>query len=338
MKSKAIFSGIVGLSLFALVGCNSPASISNNGTTTSTNNTAQSNKVNLSQVTKPTTTPTSNETASAGNLEAFDFKQYLPFTPLLPSYTAGYQLTHSEITRYLNTRQNGDAISYSASYGNAFTIIEGHPNQLHIVPSSATKTNITLSNNIHATMQKHDGGESIEFTQNGLLFDVTTINGGLSLQKLEKVCSSIRVPATQTPSEIHIENHSTSGLSFKPVKAGLFYVPSGFKLNTQGSAINIRGTSKQESYQITYRKGSSYLTVTQSTGKEPNYTKSTTYQSTTIQGVSVLDQHTNSMEPIAVFTLPQTHVHVVVYSNISLSEVNKVVNSFLSTAMHTTSQ
>lgn len=336
--SKAIFSGFVGLSLFALVGCNSPASHSNNGTTTSTNNTAQGNTANTSTTMEPKTKPVSNKTSSTGNKNGFNFSKYLPFTPLLPSYTAGYQLSHSEITRYLNTRQNGDAISYSASYGNAFTIIEGHPNQLQIAPSSATKTNITLSNNIHATMQKHDGGESIEFTQNGLLFDVTTINGGLSLQKLEKVCSSIRVPATQTPSEIHIEGNSTSGLSFKPIMMGQFYVPSGFKLNTQGSAINISGNSKQESYQITYRNGSSYLTVTQSTGKQPNYTKGTTYQSTTIQGVSVLEQHTNSMEPVYVFTIPQTHVHVVVYSNISSSEVKKVVNSLLSTAMHTKSQ
>lgn len=183
-----------------------------------------------------------------------------------------------------------------------------------------------------------DGGESIDFTQRGLLFDVTTINGGLSLEKLEKVCSSIRVPATQTPSEIHVEGNSTSGLTFNPIVAGQFYVPSGFKLSTQGSVINISGSSKQESYQITYRKGSSYLTITQSTGKQPDYAKSATYHNTTIQGVSVLEQHSNSMEPVAVFTIPQTHVQVVVYSNIPSSEVSKVVNSLLSTAMHTTSR
>lgn len=338
MKNKTIFRGIVGLSLLTLVGCNSPALKSDNGTTTSTNNTSQGSKVNPSQTTESTTNRTSYETDSAGNLEAFDFRQFLPFTPLLPSYTAGHQLTHSIITRYLNTGKNGNAISYSASYGNAFTITEGRPNELLLASLSATKTDITLGNNVPATMQKHDGGESIVFTQNGLLFDVTTINAGISLQELEKVCSSIRVRATQTPSEIHIENHSTSGLSFKPVIAGQFYVPSGFQQNTQGSAININGTSRQESFQISYRKGSSYLTITQSTVNQPDYTKGTTYHSVKIKGISVLEQYSNSMEPVAVFTLPQANVHVVVYSNISSSEVSKVINSLLSTAMNNTGQ
>lgn len=327
MKNKVIFSGIVVLSLFTLVGCNSLASNSNNGKTANTLTT-----------TEPTTKPGSNGTSLTGHKNGFDFSKYLPFTPLLPSYTAGYQLTHSEITRYLNTGQNGNAISYSASYSTAFSLIEGRPHQLHIAPSLNPKTNVTLSNNIHASIYTYDGGESIEFINNGLLYDLTTTNG-VSLQELEKVCTSISVPASVAPNDIHVSDNgarSASVLSFSSVRVGQFYVPKGYSLNVQGSAINISGTSKQESFQITYRKGSSYLTITQSTGSEPDYTQGITYHNVKIQGVSVLEQSSNSMEPKAFFTIPQTNVHVVVYSNISSREVSKVVNSFLSTVMHTT--
>lgn len=282
--------------------------------------------------------PVTNDTSQPPQQEGFNYNQYLPFTPLLPSYTAGHQLTHSIVIRYLNMGHNGNAISYSASYENAFTITEGLANQLHFAPLSTTKTHVTLGNNIHATIQKHDGGESIDFTQHGLLFDVTTTNGGMRLQDLEKVCASISVPATQTPSEIHESDNgpqAATELNFNPIKAGQFYVPSGYSLNVQGSAINIKGNSKSELFQITYRKGSSYLTVTQSIGSQPEY--NTAYHSTMIHDVNVLEQHANSMEPVAVFTLPQTQVHVVVDSNISSGEVSKVLNSFLNTAMNNAS-
>lgn len=278
----------------------------------------------------PTNTISGNK--SVGNIQntSFNFHEYLPFTPLLPSYTAGYQLTHSEVIRYLNTPQNGDAISYSASYANGFVITEGRPNQLHIVQISP-KTDLIINNNIHAMMQSHDGGESIEFVKHNILYDVTTINGGVSLEDLKKVCASISVPATQSPSVIHMSDNgsNSSQLGFSPVKAGQFYVPSGFTLNTQGSAINVRKTSKTESFQITYNKGSSYLTVIQSTGMAPDYSKNSSFHIVRMYGTSVYFQSRNPGLPVAVFTIPHTGVQVTVYSNVPSSEVTKVVTSIL---------
>jgi hypothetical protein len=337
-----LIGGLTALTLLSVTGCeNSPVSTP---TQSKTPNTSATTNIAGNGATTHDSSATANATKHAKHStikNVFNYSKYLPFTPLLPSYTTGHQLIHANITRYLNTGENGDAISYSAAYANAFVMTEGRPSELHIVPLPGSKTNITLSNDVHATMERHDGGESIVFTQNGLLFDVTTLNAGVSLQELEKVCESISVPATQTPSEIHESDsgpQSANALSFNPVKAGQFYVPGGYSLNVQGSAININGSSKSESFQITYRKGSSYLTVKQSMGTQPDYTNNTAYHSTMIHGVSVSEQHVNSMEPVAVCTLPQTHVHVVVDSNISSGEINKVVNSFLNTAMSNANQ
>ena len=274
---------------------------------------------------------TDSKNQTGGNIKSstFNFQKYLPFTPLLPSYTAGYQLTHSEVIRYLNTPQNGNAISYSASYGSGFVVTEGLPNQLHLVQISP-KTNLIVDKNIHATMQIHDGGESIDFVKNNILYDVTTINGGVSLKNLKKVCASIRIPATQAPSEIHFSDDgpNSSQLSFMPLKAGQFYIPHGFVLNVQGSAVNINQNIKSESFQITYRKGSSYLTVIQFKGSVPNYATNPIFHTVVIDGVSVDVQSSNSNLPFAV-SEPRTDVHVIIYSNIPLNEIIRVTRSIL---------
>lgn len=63
----------------------------------------------------------------------------------------------------------------------------------------------------------------------------------------------------------------------------------------------------------------------------------TAYYSAMIHGVKVVEQHTTSMDPVAVFTLPQKHVHVGVYSNISSGDFGQVLDSFLNTAMNNAS-
>ena len=278
------------------------------------------------------TTNLDSKNRTGGNRKSatFNFRKYLPFTPLLPSYTAGYKLTHSEVIRYLNTPQNGDAISYSASYADGFVVTEGLPNQLHLVQISP-KIALLIDNKIHATMQKHDGGESIDFVKNNILCDVTTINGGVSLQDLKKVSASISIPATQPPSEIHFSDNGpdSNQLSFIPLKAGQFYIPSGFVLNVQGSAVNISQNSKSESFQITYKKDTSYLTVIQLKGSVPNYATNSIFRIVVINGISVYIQSTNSSLPVAVFTRPQTGVQVTIYSNILSNEITRVVKSIL---------
>lgn len=268
------------------------------------------------------TTNRDSKNQTGGDIKSamFNFHKYLSFTPLLPSYTAGYQLSYSEVIRYLNLPLNSNAISYSASYGDGFVVTEGLSNQLHLAQISR-KTDLMIDNNIHATMQKHDGGESIDFVKNNILYDVTTINGGISLKDLKKVCASIRIPATQPPSEIHLSDDgpNSSQLSFMPLKAGQFYVPSGFALNVQGSAVNISQNSKSESFQITYRKGLSYIMVIQSKGMVPNYATNFSFRNVKINGTSVYTQSTNSSLPVAVFTRPKTSVQVVIYANIPSS-------------------
>lgn len=278
----------------------------------------------------PTNSTSKDKIGSDIKNVTFNFHKYLPFTPLLPSYTAGYQLTHSEVIRYLNTPQNGNSISYSASYADGFVVTEGRPNQLHFVQISP-KTDLMIDNKIHATMQKHDGGKSIDFVKNNMFYDVTTINGGVSLQDLKKVCASISIPATQPPSETHISDNGfdSSLLSFIPLKAGQFYIPSGFVLNGQGSAVNISQNSKNESFQINYWKGSSYLTVVQSKGTVSNYATNSSFHTIKINGTSVYIQSKNSDLPVAVFTRPKTGVQVIIYANIPSSEIIRVVESIL---------
>lgn len=71
-----------------------------------------------------------SDQSSAVPQGGFNYRQYLPFTPLLPSYTAGYQLTTSQISCSQNMPpDNTSGAGYLAAYGShaAFTITEGTP-------------------------------------------------------------------------------------------------------------------------------------------------------------------------------------------------------------------
>lgn len=264
----------------------------------------------------------------------FDYSQYLSFIPLLPSYTDGQQLTHTEITRYLKIPQGENAISFNASYGDAFILFEGRPNDVHNELTSYPKTKIIIGKNIKATVYKHDEGETIEFIKNNLLFDLTTINKGISLQQLIKISESIRVQATQTPNVIHLSNEgplSAKELSFIPIMPGKFYVPNGFKLYVQGSSVNINKSSKAETFQITYKKGDSYITVEQSHMKgNEDYSQNSSFRQIKINGVSVFINKRNwGSLPIAQFIKANGEIQTIIYSNISEGEVKKVIESIL---------
>ncbi|KPV44945.1 hypothetical protein [Alicyclobacillus ferrooxydans] len=269
----------------------------------------------------------------------FNYLDYLPFIPQLPNYTGGAKLTHTQITRYLNTPQNGDAVDYTAVYGAAFSLFEGRQDQVHLAPIAAPKTNITIGS-IHATMQKHDGGESIQFVQNHILYLVSTINSGMSLTDLKKVISSIGVPATGIPDVINMSNSGPTAaqeLSFHPILPGQFYTPSGYSLSDQVAETDIVKGVKTEAFYMTYRKGQSYITVNQSIDQSlsstgANFNTNQVYQPTQIQGITVYMQHSNFMQPEAGFEIPRKGIWVTLDTNVSAAEITKIVTSLVASA------
>ncbi|MDP4086503.1 MAG: hypothetical protein Q8934_18120 [Bacillota bacterium] len=264
--------------------------------------------------------------------ELYNYKQYLPFTPLLPSNTVGHKLTYSEITRNLDPSQGGNSIWYTARYGTSFGLIEGQANQYNLIIHSGSKMPLTIGKNIQATMYTHDEGETIEFIKNNLIYQVTSNNHHLSLEQLKKVCESISVPATQTPTVIHLSDNgpqSVNELSFKPILAGQFYVPSGFKLDIQVSAINIEKGSKEENYQITYKNArNSYLTIIQTIPNSNDYAQNVNYHMEKMNGVAVYITKIPQL-PTVQFSKPKTNTQITIDTNVSETELKKVINSLI---------
>lgn len=203
---------------------------------------------------------------------SFDYHNYLPFTPLLPSYTAGYKLTYSKIERSLNNPL-GNTIVYTARYGtlgssiSMFEIMEARPDEFHLVTEPATKTPIQIGN-VQAMMEKHNGGGSIQFTKNDVEYYVSSpgnITLGVSLDvELKKICESITVPLDTPPTEINISDtglSALSGLSFKAIHPGDFIIPQGYKFQGISTNIHVNGVKKVELLTITYKNGTSYLSV-----------------------------------------------------------------------------
>jgi len=93
----------------------------------------------ISNATPETGVSTTNQTAQSNQLSSvadgsFDYHKYLAFTPLLPSYTAGYQLTSSQITC-------DKSHVYLAQYGSnsEVKIFEAPPNAI-LAPDTAQST------------------------------------------------------------------------------------------------------------------------------------------------------------------------------------------------------
>ena len=285
-------------------------------------------------------TSQSNQSSSVPR-GSFDYQKYLPFTPLLPSYTAGYELTYSQIERSQNTPPGSNSITYLAAYGShsSFVITEVRPNDFHPAPDQSPKVPIQIGN-IQATMMEHDGGESIQFTKDGLEYIVTSISGGgVPLDELKKISASIAVPAEAPPTEITIMNTGFSAadeLSFKAIQPGEISVPLGYKLQIESTNVDIKGDAKVETLQLNYKKGSSYLTIWESDGEypfgdsTPVVTPESDFTSKLIDNTAVELRHSNNrMLPAAKFTLSQNGLQFILFSDLQETEVEKVVASIL---------
>jgi hypothetical protein len=284
-----------------------------------------------SSVTGTDNNPPSNVAPSATEPISFDFSKYLSFTPMLPSYTAGYELTHSQIDSSINNPQ-GNTIWYTASFGNsAFVVSESKPNDAHLAPEPWTSIKI---DNLDAQMYKHDGGESVKFVQGGVLYDITTISGGISYQELHKVCTSIGRRATARPNMIHLSISGSAAES--QVEAGFvtpktYTVPSGFTLDVESLDTAISPKKTTHVFSMTYKKGSSYVTVQETNGGDlPSVFPSFQYQQKQISGITVYSRRKTAPQspqlPAAGFLSASTHVQYVIDTNVDQS----VLNQFLS--------
>lgn len=308
------------------------------GAITLTNAKADTSKTAGSTAAGSSSTATQTSSVPGGS---FDYQKYLPFTPLLPSYTAGYQLTLSHVERSQNTPPGSNSITYLAAYGShsAFVITEARPNDIHPAQDQSPKIPILIGD-IQATMMEHDGGESIQFIKNGIEYIITSISGGgVSLDELKKISASIAVPAVAPPTEITIMNTGLSaadGLSFKAIQPGDISVPQGYQLKIESTNVDIKGDTKVETLQLNYKKGSSYLTIWESDGEHPFgdptpvVTPESDFTSKQIDNTVVELRHSNNrMLPAAKFTLSQNGLQFTIFSDLPQSEVEKVATSIL---------
>ncbi|WP_052090690.1 M56 family metallopeptidase [Desulfosporosinus sp. HMP52] len=250
----------------------------------------------------------------------FNYRQYLPFTPLLPSYTAGYELTSSQISCSQNMPpDNYSGVGYLAAYGShaAFTISEGpskgiEPN----ISNYSTKTQIQIGD-LSATLYVREIGDAfIQFTKDGVDYTAhNIIGGGISIEELKKICASIVVPAKNPPSNIYIGKGGTSatdGLSFKTIQAGDVVIPQGYKFDMQNSMTFIQGDKKTETFSLYHRntKGTStpFINVQMIKGDHPWFapvaTPDSTFDTKQIDGIEVkLRKNYNDGLPAAVFQI-----------------------------------
>ncbi|KLU62787.1 regulatory protein BlaR1 [Peptococcaceae bacterium CEB3] len=295
--------------------------------------TPQSNQSSSASGGIQTVQPNQSSSAPEGS---FDYHNYLPFTPLLPSYTAGQKLTYSKIDSSLNNPQ-GNTIIYTARYGSPggsmFVIMEGRPDEFHLATNSTAKTPIQIGD-LQASMEKSRSGVSIQFAKNNVEYNVTSSGGNFTLDDLQKISESITVPAVKAPTEINLENtglSSLNGLSFKSIRPGDFLIPQGYKLQGVSTNINISADKKVELVTMTYKNGASYLSIYENNGNlYGDSTGSSGFDTKQIGGTIVkMRNSSNTMLPAAEFTLSRNGLQFAIFSDLPQSEVDKVVTSIL---------
>ncbi|WP_172408128.1 M56 family metallopeptidase [Desulfosporosinus sp. FKA] len=99
---------------------------------------------------------------------SFNYRKYLPFTPLLPSYTAGYQLTNSEINSpYHYTAEYGGNPNSLPPLVPAFSINENPPNEFNQPNNDQLpKTQIQIGKLSATAIEDNKALNSIQFTKN----------------------------------------------------------------------------------------------------------------------------------------------------------------------------
>jgi len=345
--SILIIAVVVALAFITLT--NAKASISYtagaaNASSSSTDGVATVPNVNLG-----VQTPQSEQSSSVPE-KSSDYQKYLSFTPLLPSYTAGYQLTLSGISCNQNTPPGTNSNTYLAAYGShaAFTIKEARPGEMlqtviqRTVSDQETKTQIQIGDlPATVTVNKNIDAARIQFTKNNVEYIVSSIpGGGISLDKLKKISESITVSADTPPTDIYINKmgHTASdGLSFKTLQLGDIVVPKGYKFEKESSNIYIKGNEKSEVFYLYYTKGTStpFLNVQMSIGdhpfgfSDPVLTPDSDFDMKEIDGIEVKLRKTwNENLPAAVFTI-KNGLKFSIASTESQSDVEKVVSSIL---------
>ncbi|MDQ7093520.1 M56 family metallopeptidase [Desulfosporosinus sp. PR] len=264
---------------------------------------------------------TQSDQSSAASKGGFNYRQYLSFTPLLPSYTAGYQLTSSQISCSQNMPpDNTSGVGYLAAYGShaAFTISEGPPKGMDPnVSDHSTKTQIQIGD-LPATLYVREIGDAfIQFTKDSVEYTANNIiGGGISIEELKKICASIAVPAKNPPTNIYIGKEGTSatdGLSFKTLQAGDVVVPRGYKFDMQHSMVYIQGDKKSETFSLYYTNtqgtATPFINVQMIKGDHPYgfapvSTPDSTFDTKQIEGIEVkLRKNYNDRLPAAVFQI-----------------------------------
>ena len=293
--------------------------------------------------------PQSNQSSTLSD-GSFNYHKYLAFTPLLPSYTAGYQLTLSRISCSQNTPPGNNSSNYLAAYGShaAFSISEALPNEMHhSVFAQSTKTQIHIGD-LPATLQSvdktMDGNAQIQFTKNDVEYTVSSIpGGGISVDELKKICESIVVPVTTPPTDIYIGKGgaaASDGLSFKTLQPSDVAVPQGYKFRDESSQIYIKGDKKSEAFSLYYTTGksSTFLNVQMTTGDQPYgfeptpvLTPDSDFDTKQINRTTVKLRKTNNNNlPAAKIAIPENGLEFTLYGpDMQESEAEKVVTSIL---------
>lgn len=304
-----------------------------------------SNATSVAGARTPKQTSQSNQLSSVKD-GSFDYNKYLSFTPLLPSYTAGYQLTDS--TAYKEITPSGNNVSrYLASYGSdsGFAIHEtSSPEGMYPLYfagiDQGTKTKIQIGD-VPATLYVNENGNCIQFIKNGIEYTAGNLpDKGISLDELKKICESIVVPVNSPPTNIYIDKTgpmASEGLSFKTLQPGDIVIPQGQKFQVTSSRISIEGDKKSEVFRLSYTAGASSLNVEIGKGDHPFrdptpvLTPDSDFDTKQINGTEVKLRLKNYNQglPAAKFTIHENGLECIVYSTVQESEVEKVVESIL---------
>jgi beta-lactamase regulating signal transducer with metallopeptidase domain len=296
-----------------------------------------------SQVNAETQTAPALQTSEA---EANDYQKYLSFTPLLPSYTAGYQLELSQIFISEYDFLGKTIHAYQAAYGShaAFTIQEALPNELHLANSGGlTKAQIQLGDLPATLALDKEGYGKIQFTKNNVEIMIGNIpGGGISLEELKKIGESIAVPLNTPPSSIEIlktGSTASEGIGFKTLQPDDIVVPPGYQLKSRQSDLSIKGSERTEVFSLYYTKGEQFINIMAIKGDQPYGfpdpvdIPETDCDLKQIENIKVkLRTTSNPNLPAALFSLPAEGLELRLYSpNPDLQEydIEEVAKSVL---------
>ncbi|MGC7872664.1 M56 family metallopeptidase [Desulfosporosinus sp. SYSU MS00001] len=268
---------------------------------------------------------------------SFDYHKYLSFTPLLPSYTAGYQLTDSEL------EIENDGI-YLVKFGanSELCIFETCSNSIHQPDSpQSTKTQIQIGGVSAKVIEDETVPDSIQFTKNNVVVTLMNMKTNLSINELKKICESL-VPVSTPPTNIYFDERNlptSDKLSFKTLQPSDIVVPEGYKFQWKESNIHYNGNDKLETCTIEYSPDSLHpsLDVLMYYGDRPFESpisvliSGSNFDTKQIDGTEVKLRKTQNDDtlPAAIFTYKNGLKYELHSQVLPESEIEKVVTSIL---------